>query len=128
MSWFAAIPILGDIIGKIVPDKNKKIDRDIAKINAEGFLEVEKARNQNAPGEIVKAEAQGNFLQSSWRPLLMYIFILIILNNSILVPVLGHYFNLELINLTFPTDLPPEIMWSISGYMGFRTVEKITKG
>lgn len=127
MSWLSFIPILGPILNKILPDKNKELDREIAEITSEGNLEVEKAKNHSAPGEIIKGEVRGNFLQSSWRPLLMYIFIFIIFNNSLLVPIFDFYFSITLVELQFPQDLPQEIMWAISGYMGFRTVEKVTK-
>lgn len=70
-------------------------------------------------GEIIKTEAQGNFLQRTWRPILMLTFGFVIV---------GRWFGIT-------ADVPPESearMWDIlelgiGGYVIGRSAEKIVK-
>jgi len=122
MSWLSALPLVGNILDKILPSKDKKIDKQIAEMD----LSSSENEVKNTTSQIVKEESSGNFLQRSWRPLLMYIFIMILFNNSILVPIFSYYFNITLATLSYPNDLPVEMIYAVSGYMGFRTIEKVT--
>jgi len=121
MSWLSALPLVGNILDKILPSKDKKIDKQIAEMD----LSSSENEVKNTTSQIVKEESSGNFLQRSWRPLLMYIFIMILFNNSILVPIFSYYFNITLATLSYPNDLPVEMIYAVSGYMGFRTIEKV---
>lgn len=119
------IGALGTVIDKIFPDAD---DAQKAKLK---LLELEQSGELariTAAKEIVTAEAKGeSWLQRNWRPLMMLAFILIIVNNYILVPYLSAF---GLLHVTL--DLPPK-MWSlleigVGGYVVGRTVEKGIKG
>ncbi len=77
-----------------------------------------------AQASIIKAEATGHsWLQRNWRPLLMTLFGIIILNNYILNPYMAALFDIDI------TMEIPEQMWSllklgVSGYIVGRSVEK----
>jgi predicted MFS family arabinose efflux permease len=75
--------------------------------------------------DVIEAEAKGeSALQRNWRPLLMFTFMAIIINNYILYPYLKAFWQGAMV-----LELPPE-MWSIlkigiGGYVGGRSAEKI---
>jgi hypothetical protein len=125
MGWISSIPIFGKIIDKIFPDKNKKLDKIIAELQKEQAMEVEKLKTEGITSYIVLEESKGNFLQRSWRPALMYIFIAVLFNNVLLVPTLGYYFDLRLIMLHFPENIPDFVTYAVTGYIGARTLEKL---
>lgn len=127
MGWFSAVPIFGTIIDKIFPDKNKKIDKIIAELKKEQAIESEKLKTEGITSYVVLEESKGNFLQRSWRPLLMYIFIIVLFNNVLLVPILGYYFDLRVILLSFPENIPDFVTYAVTGYIGARTLEKMGK-
>ena len=122
MSWFAAIPLIGTILDKLIPDKDKKVEKEIAEIEHDTEIEVTEQSRVN----VIAAESTGNWLQRSWRPLLIYVFIIVIVNNSILVPVFSFYFGITLLPLEFPKDIPDFVTYAVTGYMGMRSLEKLT--
>lgn len=75
--------------------------------------------------KIIKAEAQGHsWLQRNWRPLLMASFIVILVNNYVLLPyaaVLGAPVQ----PLELPTGAWALLTTGVGGYIGGRTLEKI---
>lgn len=105
----------GKLIDKIFPDK-AEADRAKAKL-----FELQQQGQLQEMGLVVKgllAELQGNWLQRSWRPILMLSFTYIIVHNYVFVPVLG---------LT-AAEIPPD-MWSllkigVGGYVVGRSAEK----
>lgn len=74
-----------------------------------------------AQADVLKTEiASRNWLASNWRPILMLTFTYIILHAFVLAPVFG-----------IATVVIPDQMWNlltigVGGYIGGRTVEKIT--
>lgn len=105
----------GRLIDKLFPDKTKA-----AQAKARLF-ELQQQGELQEMGFMVKgllAELQGNWLQRSWRPILMLAFTYIIVHNYVFVPVLG---------LT-AAEIPPD-MWSllkigVGGYVMGRSAEK----
>ncbi len=88
----ALIPIIGsiitgatNIIGEFVEDKDKA--NEIAS-KIEELLSREITKLLEAQKTILLAEMGGNWLQRSWRPLLMLSVVAIIVNNYILSPYL----------------------------------------
>lgn len=79
----------------------------------------------NAQKEVLLAELQGNWLQRSWRPLLMYVFILILFNNFIVAPYVEAFATGAEVYLEFPTLFWQVMLLSIGGYIGGRTYEKV---
>ena len=97
-----------------------KADIETLLINAQSSL-------VDAQAKIIVAEAQGgSWIQRSWRPVTMLMFVAIIANNYILVPyAVAFGANVPML------DIPPG-MWSlltvgIGGYIGGRTYEKVQK-
>jgi len=115
MSFFSFIPFIGSVLDKILPDRNKVIDQNI-----------EEEKSDQARTNIVLAESKGNVFQRSWRPLLIYIFIIVLINNVLFVPILGHYFGLDMLVLQFPEHIPNFVTFAVTGYIGARSLEKIT--
>jgi len=77
----------------------------------------------SAQKEVLLAELKGNWMQRSWRPLLMYVFILIIFNNFIVAPYVDAFAGTSVF-LEFPTFFWQIMTVSIGGYIGARTYEK----
>lgn len=106
---------LSDVIGKFVTDRDAAI-----RLEAEltGVL-------ANAQRDIIVAEAQGqSWLQRNWRPLLMVVFMLILVNNFILVPYV-QAFGATVPSLPFPNGAWALLNVSVGGYIAGRSGEKI---
>ena len=107
----------GDGLGGLATDireaiKGKEISPDKL---IETYLEVTKLQSS-----IINTEMQGNWLQRSWRPLLMLIVIFIILNNYVLLP----YFPNTMEMLELPEHLWDILKLGVGGYVAGRSVEK----
>ena len=90
------------------------------------ILEFEEAR-LNARAEIIVAEAKGeSWLQRNWRPLTMMTFVVILANNFIVAPYVAA-FGAEVPTLEVPQGMWTMLTVGIGGYIGGRSVEKITK-
>ncbi len=76
---------------------------------------------------IIKAEAQGDsWIQKSWRPITMLVFVFIIANNYIFYPYLS-LFGVKATALTIPPDMWSLLKLGLSGYIVGRSVEKSIK-
>lgn len=76
-----------------------------------------------AAGVITAEAASANKLTSSWRPILMYVFMAIIANNYILAPYLQAMFHVGL-TLAIPPDMWDLLKLGVGGYVVGRSVEK----
>ena len=103
-------------------EEKLKVQQAMAEMESlltDSFLDYEKQKLQ-AQADVIKAEAQGrSWLQRNWRPLLMLVFTLIIVNNYLLTA----WFNTPM------TEIPPD-MWGllkigVGGYVVARSAEKI---
>lgn len=74
----------------------------------------------DAKSKVVTTEMQGNWLQRSWRPLLMLTLVFIIVNNYILFP----YFSETFQALEIPADLWDLLKIGVGGYVVGRSAEK----
>lgn len=124
-------PILGPvvetftrIIDKVVPDVNER-ERIKAAMTQEFYAnEHEKfVKTLEAQTKIILAEATGNWLQRSWRPVLMWVIVTIIANNYVIVPYLS-IFTTKATMLSLPAELWSLMTLGVGGYIGGRTVEK----
>jgi len=80
-----------------------------------------------AQSKIIIAEAQGqSWLQRNWRPLLMCNFGVIIFWNYAIVPVGTWAFGSALPPIDLPGDMWDVLKIGIGGYIGGRSLEKIT--
>lgn len=135
MSWFTAIPIVGDIlkgvldiVDEAVEDKDQanklKADLSLAFQNAD--LEKFKSRIENQT-KVIVAEAQGqSWLQRNWRPILMLSIVAIVVNNYILFPYLS-LFTDKVVVLNLPDKLFNLMTVGVGGYVVGRTIEKGVK-
>lgn len=110
----------GDGIGGLATDireaiKGKEISPDKL---IETYLEIAKFQSS-----VLNTEMKGNWLQRSWRPLLMLMIILIIFNNYVLLP----YFPEHLSMMVLPDDLWDILKIGLGGYVVGRSVEKSVK-
>jgi hypothetical protein len=118
----ALAPIVGDLVGRLVPDssKNSDIEREIKLALLEHTDSLENIR-----GEIVLAEAKStNWLTSSWRPLLMMVVIAIIACNFLLFPIIRIFYP-EMITLELPSELWSLLQIGVGGYVVGRSGEKM---
>lgn len=118
IDWFGG-SVVKDLLGgldKLFTSKEEKIQAEnvIKQILVQKQLELQKMQT-----EIIVTEAKGNWLQRSWRPILMLAFGFIVIYVKFLAPVFG---------LTIP-ELENEF-WNllqigIGGYVIGRTGEKM---
>ena len=110
----------GEGVGGLATDireaiKGKEID-PVKLIDT--YLEIEKLK-----ASVINTEMQGNWLQRSWRPILMLSLVLIIINNYLLFP----YFPESLTMLDLPDKLWNLLTIGVGGYVAGRSIEKAVK-
>ncbi|NDG52013.1 MAG: hypothetical protein EBY39_03155 [Flavobacteriia bacterium] len=120
VNWFSS-SVIGEI-GKVIDnlftsdEERIKAKNEVFKVLKEQQLELQRLQT-----EIIVAEAQGNWLQRSWRPILMLAFGFIVIYVKFVAPLFG---------LPIP-ELENEF-WNllqigIGGYVIGRTGEKMIK-
>jgi hypothetical protein len=129
------LPILGalsPILSKVFDVVDKSIpDRDLAlKLKNELNEQLLKSGTEElkASARIVEAEAKAGWFTASWRPLLMYVLIFILVWNYILGPlvkVLTH--GLTIITFELPGDVWTLLQIGLGGYVVGRSGESIAR-
>lgn len=84
-------------------------------------FEIEQVKSQAA---IIIAEAKSGWLSRSWRPLLMFVFMAILINNFIIWPY-SHELGITAKVLEFPVWMQDLLKLGVGGYIGARSAEKI---
>ena len=110
----------GEGVGGLATDireaiKGKEISPDKL---IDTYLKIEELKAQ-----VLNTEMQGNWLQRSWRPILMLSLVLIVVNNYLLFP----YFPDTLTMLDLPDKLWNLLTIGVGGYVAGRSVEKAVK-
>lgn len=118
------------IIDKLLPDGSLKAR---LKAEIEGKLLKSEERFAELQGELIGLELRSeSWLTRSWRPLLMYLIMLLLLVYGLLLPlgeaVFGKLEHFEPRWHQFPDGLWKLLMLGVGGYIGGRTVEKLTRG
>lgn len=116
MSLLSLIPIIGDVLDKVLPDPAAQAE---AKLKLMELAQKGEFAEMNARADIIKAEAASeSWLAQSWRPILMLTF--------------GALIVARWMGFAAPGISEDEILklWSIvelglGGYVVGRTVEKI---
>lgn len=127
---FDILGLINTGLDKIFPDANQKEQREIAKQKAsmlyqQGEFDYAQKKLETS-ASIITSESKGNsWMQRNWRPVLMFSFIAIIINNFILVPYLNA-FGLLNVHLEIPPNMWTLLQWGVCGYIGGRTIEKAT--
>ena len=115
MSFVAALPVIGDLIKRVLPDKDAQVKAmaEIMSLYLQGDLKDIESRMS-----VITAEAQSeSFLTANWRPIAMLTFLGL---------VFASWFGLH------PSGMGPDqiafaqnmLQTGLLGYGGARTVEK----
>lgn len=118
LGWFTGgvVKEVGNVIDKLFTSEEERLKakNEVFKVLQEQQLELQKLQT-----EIVLAEANGNWLQRSWRPILMLSFGFIVIYVKFIAPL-------------FSLPIPPleNEFWNllqlgIGGYVVGRSAEKI---
>ena len=115
--------ILFSTIEKSVPDKDLQ-----AKLKAELQTQLLQSNTQElqAAARIVEAEAKAGWFASSWRPLLMYVLIFILVWNYVLGPVILFFFKAS-ITIQLPGDVWTLLQIGLGGYVVGRSAESVAR-
>ena len=139
------IPIIGDLIGKVVdagtsiiksyfppdltPEQKSKLEAGLQAYQ----LEMSKQMNDysktviESQSKIIQAEANsGSWLAQNWRPITSLVFVFIIANNYIIYPYLILFWE-KAPMLAIPPEMWDLLKLSLSGYIVGRSVEKSVK-
>ena len=120
LSWFSSgvIKEIGDVIDNIFTNDEERAN---AKLKVLNVLKEQQLELQKLQTEIIVTEANGNWLQRSWRPILMLCFGFIVMYVKFIAPL-------------FILPIPPleNEFWNllqlgIGGYVVGRSAEKISK-
>ena len=103
-------------INKFIPDANEKQKNEITAYIGDLTGKV----------KLILAEMSGNWLQRSWRPILMLSIVAIIVNNYLLYPYLSLFWS-EAPTLVLPNDLYDLMKIGVGGYIVGRSTEKAVK-
>ena len=113
-------PIMA-ILTRIIPDPEQQAE---AKSELMNIMVKAQAEEMKAKSQVVIAEAKGeSWMQRNWRPVLMFTFIALIINNFILVPYMAAV-GLPIAPLPLPTEMWTLLTIGVGGYIGGRSYEK----
>ena len=115
--------ILFSTIEKSVPDKDLQ-----AKLKSDLQTQLLQSNTQElqAAARIVEAESKAGVFASSWRPLLMYVLIFILVWNYILGPVVK-IFTGAVISFELPGDVWGLLQIGLGGYVVGRSAESVAR-
>lgn len=113
------------ILDKIFPDagEKEKAQSRLNEIAARGEL-TQVIALLNARVKVLVTEMQGNWLQKSWRPILMLTIVAIVANNYLLYPYLSLFWP-QAPQITLPQDLYDLMKIGVGGYIVGRSAEQI---
>ena len=118
--------ITGPLFGVIDQAVTDKDEANRLKQQIQSQLIESKDSVVKAQMEIILAEAGGeSWAQRNWRPVLMLVIVAIVANNYLIAPYLGAMFGVGLM-LDLPESLWDLMTLGVGGYIGARTVEKVS--
>ena len=115
--------ILFNTVDKAVADKDLA-----AKLKADLQTQMLQSHTQEltAAAKIIEAEAKAGWFASSWRPLLMYVLIFILVWNYVLGPVILFFFKAS-ITIELPGDVWTLLQIGLGGYVVGRSAESVAR-
>jgi len=115
--------ILFNTIDKAVPDKDLQ-----EKLKAQLQTQLLQSNTQElqAAAKIIEAEAKAGWFASSWRPLLMYVLIFILVWNYVIGPVIK-VFTGAIISFELPGDVWTLLNVGLGGYVVGRSAESVAR-
>ena len=118
LGWFTGgvVKEVGNVIDKLFTSEEERIKakNEVFKVLQEQQLELQKLQT-----EVILAEANGNWLQRSWRPILMLAFGFIVIYVKFIAPL----FSLPI--PPFENEFWNLLQLGIGGYVVGRSAEKI---
>ena len=126
--------VLSAVAGPVVKGLFNIIDQTVEDKDQAARIKANIASQQNeliqtelkGAIDIILAEAKGNWLQKSWRPLLMMSVMAIVVNNYILFPYLSMWTD-KVVVLELPGGLWALLTTGVGGYVAGRSGEKIVQ-
>jgi hypothetical protein len=115
--------MLFSTIDKAIPDKDQA---EKLKFQLNQQLLKSSTEELKAAASIVEAEAKSNWFVSSWRPLLMYVLIFILVWNYIFGPIIKIIFG-SVITFELPGDVWTLPQIGLGGYVVGRSGESIAR-
>ncbi len=120
LNWFTTgvISEIGKVIDSLFKSEEERIKakNEVFKVLQEQQMELQKLQT-----EIIVSEAKGNWLQRSWRPILMLAFGFIVIYVKFLAPL----FDFKIPELE--NEFWNLLQLGIGGYVVGRSAEKISK-
>ena len=115
--------ILFNTIEKAVPDKDLQ-----EKLKSELQTQLLQSHTQElkAAASIIEAEAKAGWFASSWRPLLMYVLIFILVWNYVIGPVIKIFMG-AVITFELPGDVWSLLQIGLGGYVLGRSAESVAR-
>jgi hypothetical protein len=115
--------ILFNTVDKTVADKDLA-----AKLKSDLQTQMLQSHTQEltAAAKIIEAEAKAGWFASSWRPLLMYVLIFILIWNYVLGPVILFFFKAS-ITIQLPGDVWTLLQIGLGGYVVGRSAESVAR-
>ena len=115
--------ILFNTIEKAVPDKDLQ-----EKLKAQLQTQLLQSNTQElqAAAKIIEAEAKAGWFASSWRPLLMYVLIFILVWNYVIGPVIKIFMG-AVITFELPGDVWSLLQIGLGGYVVGRSAESVAR-
>jgi len=115
--------VLFNTIEKSVPDKDLQ-----EKLKAQLQTQLLQSNTQElqAAAKIIEAEAKAGWFASSWRPLLMYVLIFILVWNYVIGPVIK-VFTGAVISFELPGDVWTLLNVGLGGYVVGRSAESVAR-
>jgi hypothetical protein len=115
--------ILFNTIEKSVPDKDLQ---EKLKAQLQTQLLQSHTEELTAASRVIEAEAKAGWFSASWRPLLMYVLIFILVWNYILGPVIKFFFHAA-ITIDLPGDVWTLLQIGLGGYVVGRSAESVAR-
>ena len=115
--------VLFSTIEKAVPDKDLQ-----EKLKAQLQTQLLQSNTQElqAAAKIIEAEAKAGWFAASWRPLLMYVLIFILVWNYVIGPVIK-VFTGAVISFELPGDVWTLLNVGLGGYVVGRSAESVAR-
>lgn len=118
----AVLPTVSDVLKRIIPDPAQRLE---VEREVQAAIIANEASIFKAASETIQAEASsGNWLASSWRPILMYFF-MIIMGWIVIAATFGDATPITSALAQVPDNLWNMLMLGMGGYILGRSGEKI---
>ena len=115
--------VLFSTIEKSVPNKDLQ---EKLKADLQTQLLQSNTQELQAAAKIIEAEAKAGWFASSWRPLLMYVLIFILVWNYVIGPVIK-VFTGAVISFELPGDVWTLLNVGLGGYVVGRSAESVAR-